>query len=506
MARMSEKTVKKPGHSKATGERKTTGRAAARRATDETSRPPQTVTENLPLCLMCKQRRLTAADLKEQRGYCAECGDSSCRVGKWSLEENLKQRYPSTYGNYRLNSTDEGFRVRRLLDQLVHAGQVDRATFDQTPVKAMIEWLLDHRMLTKDVNRVLHLSWEDAEALLRSEVVYLQEQAAPTRSMGPADSEVEAVNAGELSSSVEPPASASTEPRSVMRSIEFYRRILLQDAEDAQLELTRACHNLPDGAYPETLSHSIRQRLRIPRCADKSSPRDATATAWHPFILEYCETLGVPSEEVDRLYRRIMGGDLMDSRGLARETKLAKERLDQAFELAESQWHEGDSAIHRGVDEALGGDSLERSSGIDGEKEPERPSKALSMGVAHAEESIAKDRSNDVQSRTREPSIGAHEPDPRQTFRVNVERGYVLVPNDPDPIPISKEEMVTYLNALSLLERNVWMSDSQFRKLHPEVESFRPDQHRKKLPPQVLSLLETGGNGTRIRPEFMRHR
>ncbi|MFM9966270.1 MAG: AAA family ATPase [Planctomycetaceae bacterium] len=52
-------------------------------------------------------------------------------------------------------------------------------------------------------------------------------------------------------------------------------------------------------------------------------PTDATTAAWHPFILEYCRTLGVVCDAVDRLYQRIVSGDITDKRAV--ETVVASD-------------------------------------------------------------------------------------------------------------------------------------------------------------------------------------
>jgi hypothetical protein len=79
----------------------------------------------------------------------------------------------------------------------------------------------------------------------------------------------------------------------------------------------------------------------------KSESTDATTAAWHPLILEYCQTLGADADAVDRLFHRIIVGELTDERAVESNAEEAFAELDIAIKCAHEQWLRGESVIRK---------------------------------------------------------------------------------------------------------------------------------------------------------------
>lgn len=136
---------------------------------------------------------------------------------------------------------------------------------------------------------------------------------------------------------------ALREPEFVMERLFDHRAILNQDVESLRM-VWPICVSEAAKRGQETVAY-LRSKLLIPIMAGKSQPTDATPAAWHPFILEYCRTLGVVGDAVGRLYQRIVSGDVTDKRAVETEADDAFAQLDAAHAEARAQWKAGGAVI-----------------------------------------------------------------------------------------------------------------------------------------------------------------
>lgn len=135
------------------------------------------------------------------------------------------------------------------------------------------------------------------------------------------------------------------EPEFVMGRLKDHRAILTQDVGDLRMRWPVYVHNAAiEGLEPVAY---LRSKLLIANAemSGRNQPTDATTAAWHPFILEYCQTLGVVGDAVDRLYQRIVSGDVTDKRAVETEADDAFAQLDAGHAEARAQWKAGEAVI-----------------------------------------------------------------------------------------------------------------------------------------------------------------
>lgn len=72
----------------------------------------------------------------------------------------------------------------------------------------------------------------------------------------------------------------------------------------------------------------------------------SNCSARHPFILDYCRTLGANPDPIDRLFQRVVFGDITDKRAVESDADQAMIQLDNAIKSARRQWLRGDPVIH----------------------------------------------------------------------------------------------------------------------------------------------------------------
>ena len=133
------------------------------------------------------------------------------------------------------------------------------------------------------------------------------------------------------------------DPKFVEERLEIYKNELWQDVERLKKHRPAVKHNLP--LYPQfaTETDYLRHWLVTPMTVGKT---DCTIDKWHPLILEYCRTLGADANAVDRLYQRIVVGDLSDERAVVSNAEKGFAELDIAITLAHEQWLSGEPVIH----------------------------------------------------------------------------------------------------------------------------------------------------------------
>ncbi len=136
------------------------------------------------------------------------------------------------------------------------------------------------------------------------------------------------------------------DPEYVETVLKIERSVMLQD-----VECLRACAKVVErNEWPNRQTVSamdyLRSNLITFRTSSKSDPGSATPAAWHPFILEYCRTLGVESDAIDRLFQRFVYGDVSDKRAVVSDGDKAVIQYDLAIAKAHQQWLNGDPIIH----------------------------------------------------------------------------------------------------------------------------------------------------------------
>lgn len=135
-------------------------------------------------------------------------------------------------------------------------------------------------------------------------------------------------------------------PELVMERLAEHRQILAQDVESLRMWWPAYMHNVTLLKLDDPASY-LRSKLTIPEAdlAGKKTDSDNTLSARHRLALEYCRTLGVEGDAVDRLYHRIVSGDITDKRAVETDADDAFPQLDAALAEARAQWKAGGAVI-----------------------------------------------------------------------------------------------------------------------------------------------------------------
>ncbi|MEK6260095.1 MAG: hypothetical protein AABP62_15855 [Planctomycetota bacterium] len=125
------------------------------------------------------------------------------------------------------------------------------------------------------------------------------------------------------------------DPKFVEERLKSYKHDLWLDVERLEKRRPALKHNLPLFPQFATETDYLRHWLVIPDTVGKT---DCTIDKWHPLILEYCRTLGADAKAVDRLFQRIVEGELSNERAVALDAEQAFTELDIAIKCAHQQW------------------------------------------------------------------------------------------------------------------------------------------------------------------------
>jgi len=131
--------------------------------------------------------------------------------------------------------------------------------------------------------------------------------------------------------------SVRLDPEYVGDRLTDHRRVLLQDVNSLRMGWSAVAA----GKWPNRERGSAMDYLRSCTVTFQTS----TTAAWHPFILDYCRTLGVDPAPIDRLFQRIVFGDVTDKRVVESDGDEAMTQLDLAIAHARQQWLSGDPVI-----------------------------------------------------------------------------------------------------------------------------------------------------------------
>lgn len=124
------------------------------------------------------------------------------------------------------------------------------------------------------------------------------------------------------------------DPEFVVERLDQYKGILSQDIQQLRQRRVSAEHNLPFFAQFKNINDYLRSFSLICMTANKVSRDSVTPHDWHPIILKYCRILGVEAESIDRMFQRIVSGDLCDKRRFEIDADVALKQLDIAIKTA----------------------------------------------------------------------------------------------------------------------------------------------------------------------------
>lgn len=136
------------------------------------------------------------------------------------------------------------------------------------------------------------------------------------------------------------------EPEFVTERLTVHRSTLAEDLRLLRLWWPGYMHNVTFLKLDDPVGY-LRSKLTIPEgdLEGKKTDSDNTLSARHRLALEYCRTLGGVGDAVDRLYQRIVSGDITDKRAVETEADDALSQLDFAIAKARAQWKAGGAVI-----------------------------------------------------------------------------------------------------------------------------------------------------------------
>ena len=165
------------------------------------------------------------------------------------------------------------------------------------------------------------------------------------------------------------------DPEFVEEQLKTHQAVFSQDVRYIRSSwITASRQTYPSGEHASE-NALLRSRSITFRTSKKSLPTESTPAAWHPFILGYCRTLGVDPDPIDRLFRRLLAGDVSDRRGVVSDSDQAMIQFDLAIATAHQQWLNGDPVIHTPTNRRSGNTT------DDGESAASEPAEQVKKGT-----------------------------------------------------------------------------------------------------------------------------